>query len=461
MCSNKEITTLHPAFIAMCERLGAPAAGLCDALTKSAPEVSVRLNRTKGSTVRFEGDRVPWCNDGIYLESRPQFTLDPAFHAGAYYVQDASSMFISHVIRHLTAGIDHPLTYLDACAAPGGKTTAAIDALPEGSLVVANEWDYKRASVLRENIIKWGYSAVIVSRGDLSRYRRLKGVFDIVAADVPCSGEGMMRKDAVARQQWSPALINECVARQDEIIDTLIPLIKPQGYLIYSTCTFNRDENERRVERIVSEYGFEPVEIPTDPAWNITPAIGSSLPCYRFLPGRTRGEGLFMAVLRAPGEPTSPKKEKDRQAGRTTTRTEAGSLIDSTTAEDYKLATSADGIISAHPRQWHSLMTRIAADGPDIILDGVEVATVKGRDIIPSHSLAMSPLLTGAMPRVKLGRDAALEYLRRNNISLPDDTPRGYVAVTDADTGLTLGLVKNLGNRSNNLYPPEWRIRTL
>ncbi len=462
MCSNKENTPLHPDFVAMCDTLGDVAGGLCDTLTDTPPETSVRLSRAKGGHISFDGEQVPWCPLGRYLDQRPQFTLDPALHAGAYYVQDASSMFISHVIGHLTRHIDHPVAYLDACAAPGGKTTAAIDALPDGSLVIANEWDYKRAAILRENIIKWGHPAVMVTRGDLSRYRRLTETFDIVAADVPCSGEGMMRKDIVARRQWSPALVRECVERQDEIIDTLVPLIKPGGYLIYSTCTFNVDENERRVERIIRDWQLQPVEIPVDPSWNIVGAIGSDLPCYRFIPGRTRGEGLFMAVLRVPGESTRANKKSGNQTVKATKiPAEATNLIKQDCRADYMLSTSSQGIITARPAGWHSLMSHIAASGPEVILDGVEVAAVKGRDIIPAHSLAMSPLLTDKLTRVPLDRHDALVYLRRNPIALPEGVSRGYVAVTDATTGLTLGLVKNLGNRSNNLYPPEWRIRTL
>ncbi|MDE6403101.1 MAG: rRNA cytosine-C5-methyltransferase, partial [Muribaculaceae bacterium] len=194
--------------------------GLIEALESTPASVSVRLNM-RGShkpvtdiAGRPLGNPVPWCDNGYYLAERPRFTLDPAIHQGRYYVQDASSMFLSHVIDTLTRDErDTPLVYLDACAAPGGKTTAAIDRLPAGSLVVANEWDFKRASILRENLSKWGHPDTVVSRGDTRRIAKLRAMFDIIAADVPCSGEGMMRKDPEAVSQWSPALVAQCAER--------------------------------------------------------------------------------------------------------------------------------------------------------------------------------------------------------------------------------------------------------
>ena len=250
---------LPEGFVESIAAVGTPVLdGLVDVGENIVPSVAVRDN--VGKRFRYPGGDgdVPWCAAGHYLDNRPSFTLDPAFHQGMYYVQDASSMFIAHVLRHLAG--EGPLRYLDACAAPGGKTTAAIDALPHGSLVVANEYVPARAAVLRENVIKWGSPDVIVTRGDTAALvKAMPESFDIIAADVPCSGEGMMRKDADAVAQWSHRLVEECADRQREIVGNLWRALKPGGFMVYSTCTFNRHENEEIIGMLVEEYGAESV----------------------------------------------------------------------------------------------------------------------------------------------------------------------------------------------------------
>ena len=216
------------------------------------PSVSVRFNRAKGFGPAPSADTVSWCPQGIYLPERPAFTFHPPLHQGAYYVQDASSMFLWHVLSRLTAD-GRPVRYLDACAAPGGKTTVALDVLPQGSVVVANEYDGRRAGILRENLTKWGAPLHVVTSGDTARFSAYPSAFDIIAADVPCSGEGMMRKDPEAVSQWSPALVEQCVERQREIIANLWPALAPGGYMVYSTCTFNREENELMVSRLIED----------------------------------------------------------------------------------------------------------------------------------------------------------------------------------------------------------------
>lgn len=303
MIIEKSAASLPDGFVDSLAALGDKARRLCDALLTS-PSLSVRSNIRKKSPdyADFPADgRVPWCDEGLYLSSRPSFTLDPALHQGRYYVQDASSMFLGYVVRQITDGVSTPLLALDACAAPGGKTTALIDALPAGSVVVANEYVPKRAAILKENVMKWGYPGVIVTRDDTSRIPGACADFDIVVADVPCSGEGMMRKDSTAVEQWSQALVDECAVRQREIVDNLWGAVAPGGFFIYSTCTFNRYENEQVVDHMVDDLGAESVDIPVDDGWNIATGIGTSARCFRFLPGFTRGEGLFMAVLRKPG----------------------------------------------------------------------------------------------------------------------------------------------------------------
>lgn len=433
--------------------------GLTEALSGSEPSVSVRVNPGKGGAAVVAGGRpVEWCRDGFYLDSRPAFTLDVEMHQGRYYVQDASSMIIGRVIAELTEGMP-PLVYLDACAAPGGKTTAAIDALPEGSMVVANEFDYRRAEILRENVTKWGYSSVVVSRGDTSRFRKLPNTFDVIAADVPCSGEGMMRKDPEAVAQWSRGLIDECVSRQKEIIDNLWGALRPGGYMIYSTCTFNRQENEQMVEYMLETYGAESVRMKCFEEFEqILPSIGSAaVAAARFMPHMTRGEGLFMSVVRKPGEHRAEGSDDDRRRS----QKGAGGALKLPVwwpagLEPLVVGDTLFGIDKRRTGLVGELMKRL-----DVLQPGVEVATIKGRDMIPAQGVAMlrGDRIPSEVARVEVDEPTALTYLRRETVSPEGDLPRGYVLLTYG--GEPLGWIKNIGNRSNNLYPLPWRIRHL
>lgn len=458
---------LPDKFVAMLDSMGLQ--DLKSALETSEPCTSVRLNRRKGVTpeeLSFEGSEIPWAKAGLYLDERPRFTFDPMFHQGCYYVQEASSMFHGYVVGQLTSGATAPLRVLDSCAAPGGKTTAAIDALPEGSLVVANEYVPARAAVLRENVIKWSYPACVVTRGDTASFRRLKDTFDIIIADVPCSGEGMMRKDDEAVSQWTPGLIRDCVDRQWEIVGNIWQALKPGGCLIYSTCTFNRNENEEMIERIIDEYGAESVEIPVDPQWGIAGGIATEAHCYRFMPGRLRGEGLFVAVVRKPGEPrpdkTSVKKDKGGNNKKNVPALQQAQGLLTEEARSQMEIYMEDDRISAFPRLHLDLLKKIKRE-TDVIHEGISIGNVKGRDLIPSQSLALAAADNVVVDRNAFGlceisRDEALAYLAGEAVALPESTPRGFVLLTFA--GRPIGFVKNIGNRSNNLYPTPWRIKS-
>jgi NOL1/NOP2/fmu family ribosome biogenesis protein len=394
------------------------------------------------------------------LPERLPFTFDPALHQGLYYVQDAASMAIAAIVSHLSED-GCPLRYLDSCAAPGGKTTAAIDALPAGSLVVANEYDFRRANILAENVAKWGNPRVVVSRGDTAKLSALGGFFDIVAADVPCSGEGMMRKDAEAAAQWSPALVAECAARQRQIVDNVWSALRPGGYMIYSTCTFNRDEDEDIVDYIVSEYGAHTIAIPAlDEHPEIAPAIFGDNRCYRFIPGRTRGEGLFVSVLQKPEDAATgkPKKVKQRDNKTKSALTaEHTKLAKAWLQGDYDFRLAADGeSLYAVPKDITDAVSLLssALDVVDLCLC---VGRIKGRDLIPSQQLALSLALNrSAFARVDVDYETALTYLRRETIAAPEGAPRGFNLLYFDN--VPLGFVKNLGNRVNNLYPAPWRI---
>lgn len=452
---------LPEQFLTMLADLGLEE--LKTALAEGEPCTSVRLNTGKNVTdedIPFKGSRIPWCNSGLYLDQRPRFTFDPALHQGCYYVQEASSMFHGYIVGKLFGNAGSPVRVLDSCAAPGGKTTGVIDSLPYGSLIVANEYVPSRAAVLRENLIKWSYPSCVVTRGDTAAFRRLKDTFDLIIADVPCSGEGMMRKDAEAISQWSTGLIRECAERQWEIVNNLWPSLKPGGIMIYSTCTFNRSEDEEMVERIISEFGAESVDIEVDPEWGIAGGIDTDAICYRFMPHRLRGEGLFVAILRKPGENRGERqqsKNKTKSAKATPQLMSAKSWLTDEASSEMEIYADDDRI-NAFPRLHADTLRKIKKE-LDVIHEGVLIGNVKGRDLIPSQSLALSPCLRkDAFPTVEIDGRTAISYLSGDAITLPDGTPRGFVLLTNRQR--PLGFVKNIGNRSNNLYPAPWRIKS-
>jgi 16S rRNA C967 or C1407 C5-methylase (RsmB/RsmF family) len=253
------------------------------------------------------GNQVSWCAEGYYLEDRPQFTFDPLLHAGCYYVQEASSMFVTHVVRSVLSPLP-PKLALDLCAAPGGKSTALRSVLPEECVLVSNEPMGNRAQILLENITKWGAPNCIVTNNYPRDFRRAKLKFDLILCDVPCSGEGMMRKDPGAISEWSLKNVEKCWQLQREIVADAWECLNPGGLFIYSTCTFNTKENEENIQWMLDNFDAEVLDIPVDPSWQITGSLleGFNAPVYRFIPGITRGEGLFVCALRKAGS-TEPK----------------------------------------------------------------------------------------------------------------------------------------------------------
>lgn len=454
-------------FIEELNNTGIPATAvtkLIDALTEGKPSISVRANRQKGFLPGEAVRQVEWCERGRYLDSRPLFTLMPQLHQGRFYVQDASSMFIVKAIDMITRLTGtRPLTVLDACAAPGGKTTAIIDSLPDGSVVVANEFDRRRAVVLKENLVKWGNPDVLVSTGDTSQYARVRDTFDIIAVDAPCSGEGMMRKEEVAVEQWSPGLVDECSRLQREIVGNLWNALKPGGFMIYSTCTFNRHEDEENVKWITDTYDCQSVEIDISRFKGIVKTgDDKGIHCYRFMPGLVEGEGLFMSVLQKAGDlnyskPDTPAKNKKESGGKPKFPEEKIKQWIKP-GIDLKLSLSPDGIsIEGTSTAADIIMKKLIKNGVKNMRPILTIATIKGKDIIPDHALAMNEVLNiGAFETEEVDKERALAYLRREAIEVGQDKSRGYVLITFDN--VPLGFVKNLGNRTNNLYPQNWRI---
>ncbi len=371
------------------------------------PPVSIRVNTLKmaeGSWKIEDATPVPWCRNAFYLQKRPNFTMDPLLHAGCYYVQEAASMFLDEALKQMhTAYISHqpsairPLTVLDLCAAPGGKSTLLRSALPKDCVLYSNEPIRNRANILLENVTKWGYENHIVTNNYPKDYRRSKLCFDLILCDVPCSGEGMFRKDEATIREWSEQNVEKCWQLQREIVDDAWACLNPGGLLIYSTCTFNTKENEENIRYFLEQYDdIEVVPVDVKPEWHITGSLldGFHEPVYRFIPGITRSEGLFMCVLRKRGEKREVRGERSDQ------------------------------------RQKQERALTI-----------------------------LSPLTTLHSPlQVPLTYHQAIAYLRHEALVLPEETPRGLVTVCFQDH--PLGLVKNIGSRANNLYPKEWKIKT-
>lgn len=433
--------------------------------------VSVRLNPFKVAQEELfpeiEKIPVPWCRNAFYLAERPNFTLDPLLHAGVYYVQEAGSMFLDEVLRQLAEG---PLcsvlsknspfggggACLDLCAAPGGKSTLLRAFLPDECVLYSNEPDRRRANILMENIQKQGHPNVIVTNNYAIDYQRAGLDFDLIVCDVPCSGEGMFRKDEGAVTDWSMSKVKNCAELQHQIIDDIWNCLKPGGLLIYSTCTFNADEDEKMVEYICDELGGTALEVPTEESWNIHKPLTGNNPCYRFMPHFTKGEGLFMAAIRKDEGTVQPAKLRKPLKNSFKVAKDISNWVNI----DVILEQNADGVISAIPQSHKPLHDLIVENGLYVLQSGIELGTIKGKDIIPSHSLALSSVLSNdVFPRVSVDLQTAQNYLRRLVVDLQSEVPNGYVIIEYLQK--PLGFVKNLGNRCNNLYPQEWRIRNL
>ena len=382
---------------------------------------SVRLNPWKvvHDAIFPQAVPVPWCRGGYWLKGeRPNFTLDPLFHAGVYYVQEAGSLFLDQVLRQYVSA---PVLALDLCAAPGGKSTLMRAVLPEGSVLVSNETDRRRANILLENMLKQGHPDVLVTHNYARDFAKTNWMFDVVLTDVPCSGEGLFRRDENAIKEWNLSNVCYCQKRQRQILQDIWPCLRAGGLLIYSTCTFNAHENEENVRFIAEELGAEILPVSIKEEWHITGSLlpGWSAPVYRFIPGITQSEGLFMAVLRKKGTP-------------------AVCRVSPSSARHYV--------------RTHRLM--------HLLSDGMPIPDKKGKELIPSVAQALS---VGAeelnYPRVELLLEQAQRYLHRESFALPAHTPKGFVMVTYKNQ--PLGFMKNLGDRANNLYPKNWAIRNL
>lgn len=425
--------------------LGHEVDGLLEALAAPAP-VSLRVNNAKWQGP--ENERVAWCMTGRYLNERPAFTFDPRLHAGHYYVQEASSMLLEQAVR--ASGLDvEPIIALDLCAAPGGKSTHLRSLLHNDALLVSNEIDRKRRSILQENVWKWGAANHMVTGAAPALLHHLPEQFDLILVDAPCSGEGMFRKDAYAREQWSPELVERCSFMQRDALRQAWYSLKPGGSLIYSTCTWEVQENEERVAELM-EQGAISMRIPIDPTWGVlrTDRMGvDGLRCY---PHRLRGEGFFMAMVRKPGE--------------------RAPILLATDAQPQDHPQALHGLRPDRP--WHALEhdgTPFAVDGRwvpfiqwigdalPVLSPGIALAERKANTWRPHEALALAQdLQRSHFQEVELDLEQAIGYLR--GLALPAQDARGTALITHG--GAALGWAQGAGNRWNNRWPAAWRVRS-
>lgn len=421
-----------------------------EAIAAEAP-VSIRCHPVKWRGIVDEGlQAIPWASEGYYLPQRPVFTLDPAFQAGAYYVQEASSMFLGTVVRQLIG--KRPVRVLDLCAAPGGKSTHLLAALSPDSLVVANEVIKSRYHILTHNLIKWGHSNLVTANHDSQDFAALEGFFDLVLVDAPCSGEGLFRKQPSATEEWSPEHVKHCAIRQRRILSNAARLVAPGGYLIYSTCTYNEQENQENVQWLRTETGLAPQTLSLRPEWGVEETPGG----YQFYPHRSRGEGFFLSALRRMDghAPSPPRRLRLRQVNKKQLVPTLKDWLHQ--AEGYHYYQTNDGSsIRAIPAQLWTDAATVCDQLPRSRI-GLELGNFKRTDFVPSHALALSLSVADSLPIIDLPRAEAIRYMQREPFSSAQAV-KGWTVVTSE--GYKLGWVKGLENRINNYFPKSWRIR--
>lgn len=425
------------AFVAVHER--------AEAITSIRYNLSKPVNGQQSAA----NEKIPWSSNGYYLPQRPSFTLDPLFHAGIYYVQEASSMFLEEAMRQ-TVDLSKPLKVLDLCAAPGGKSTLLQSIISAESLLVSNEVIQSRASVLRENIIKWGAANVVVTNNDPKDFQQLQGFFDVIVVDAPCSGSGLFRRDAEAIAEWSENNVQLCSQRQQRILADVLPALKEDGILIYSTCSFSVDEDEKIIDWLINNCQLSSVNCQLKEEWGIVESSGG----YRFWPNRIKGEGFFIACFKKKDgvEFSYPRMRAFNKA----TKQEAEVLskyLDKPTQFEFLPLTDNLFAVPVELVQDVTLLKSLLR----IRYAGIEMGTINKNELIPEHALTLSVHINKTLPAVQLNKEQALQYLRKqDNLQLDLNGMKGWCLMQYE--GVNLGWAKLLPNRVNNYYPKEWRI---
>ena len=399
---------------------------------------------------------VLWNVNGCYLSERPSFTADPLFHGGAYYVQEASSMFLEEAVRQ-SIDLAEPIRVLDLCAAPGGKSTLLQSLISDKSILVSNEVIKSRVTILSENITKWGADNVIVTNNDPKDFQRLYGYFDLIVVDAPCSGSGLFRKDPKAINEWSEQNVELCSQRQQRILADILPALKPGGTLIYSTCSYSPAEDEEICDWLISDCALSAIRFELKAAWNIieTKAPHSNANGYRFYPDKLKGEGFFIAAFRK-GNPaetdSSPLSAKGKSERLTSKEIEVIKPWLSK-VDDFFFIKQHDEVIAIPLHMENDLA--IFQSALYIKKAGVKLGVIIRNELIPAHELALSNIINPLISAIEVDKATALQYLRKQEISVSSNA-KGWILITYLQ--IRLGWVKVLPNRINNYYPKDWRI---
>lgn len=427
------------------------ADALLRALTEPSP-VSIRINPRKWGRRPLNSTPVPWAENGFYLDKRPSYTLDPLFHAGCYYPQEASGMFIEKAIRQFT-DTSKPMRVLDLCGAPGGKSTIISDMISADSLLVANDVIKSRASILAETLTKWGRGNLIVTQSDPSAFGRLSGYFDVMLVDAPCSGEGMFRTE-VAVTEWSESNTLHCSERQRRILSDVWPALSENGILVYSTCTFNPGENEENIKWLCDSRKAVSLSLDISDYKGISEIDFNGIKGYGFYPDKIRGEGFFVSVIRKNNHQETFNFRSRRTKDFKPSTSESGAVRDWTNIPLERYLKWGDDIwgLPCDFDEYDRLLQNLR-----IIKAGTRICTVKKKDFLPSHELSLSSQLNNkAFPSAEINLEDAVAFLRRYN-TRPKIDAMGWNILRYL--GINIGWVKNIGPRLNNYYPVDWRIR--
>ena len=432
---------------------------LIEALDGAPQPTSIRVNPAKPYPAPV-GREVGWCRWGSYLAERPSFTRDGHFQAGGYYVQEAASMFVGHLLEQaLGKEMPEGMRLLDMCAAPGGKSTLYSTIVGTRGVVVANEVIRARALTLADNITRWGVGNTVVTSNDPSHFASsLTEWFDVVAVDAPCSGEGMFRKSEEARTNWSLDNVKLCATRQRRIMADAWASLREGGIFIYSTCTFNRAENEANMEWLAEEFECEHIDIECPEEWNIVRTKAGEAECFHFYPHRTEGEGLFAAIVRKGGEGTSHRKspkarknpfgEVDKKVAREIAGYLSGDM-------EFRFATIGESIYAYPAPLWNDMRT--VSEQMSVLFSGVKVGEMFGKKFRPDHSLALSAWINKeAFATAELSEGDMLRFFRREELSCVGDLHEGLNLLLYE--GQPIGFTKRIGARTNSLLPKELRI---
>jgi len=434
-------------------QFGGDSADFLGALERP-PVTSVRKNPKKLTGLWNDNETVPWCREGYYLSQKPVFTLDPLFHAGCYYPQEAGSMVIDWILRQIESIPDSPIV-LDLCAAPGGKATLLASWMEGKGLLVVNEIIRNRSLILLENMIKWGYPNCVVTQNSPADFSGLQHFFDLIIVDAPCSGEGMFRKEKRAIEEWSESAVAMCAVRQRKILDDIWYCLKPGGILIYSTCTYNPSENEDNIANFAKENDAEVLQLVPPELWGITTieiAGGSGLAFY---PHLTKGEGFFVtAVRKTEGKEHKSFSKKEKNTNPIKLKTDFSSIL--TTDVEWGFFKENQEVHAFSQRYFKHL--NLLKNSLNMLDYGVNIGISGQNGLIPSQSLAMSMVFrnNGLFSEIALELKEALDYLK-GDIFPSSTIKKGYVLFKYKE--IPLGFGKDIGLRINNLYPSNWRIR--